>query len=189
MRKIIVSEFLSLDGVMEGPGPDDQFKLAGWTTPYFNGDIAKFKFDELFAADALLLGRITYQGFAKAWPERADEAGFANRMNSLPKFVVSTTLERPEWRNSTLIKDNVAEEISKLKQQPGQDILVGGSSVLVQTLMQRELVDKYQLLVYPVVLGTGKRLFKEGTSANLELVATKKFDSGVVLLSYQPAKK
>jgi dihydrofolate reductase len=180
---------VSLDGVMEGPGPIDEFKLAGWTMPYGNEKIGKFKLDELFASDALLLGRVTYQGFAAAWPSRTDEAGFADRMNSLPKFVVSTTLEKVEWNNSRLIKGNVAEEVSRLKQQPGQDILVAGSATLVQTLMQHDLVDEYRLLVYPVVLGSGKRLFRDGSNATLKLVGTKTFSSGVVLLRYQPDRK
>jgi dihydrofolate reductase len=189
MRKIIVSEFVSLDGVMEGPGPVDEFKLAGWTMPYWNEEIGKSKFDELFASDTLLLGRVTYQGFAAAWPSRTDEAGFADRMNSLPKFVVSTTLQKVEWNNSRLIKENVAEEISKLKQQPGHDILIAGSGALVHTLMQHDLIDEYRLLVYPVVLGSGKRLFKDGSNTTLRLVETKTLSSGVVLLCYQPDRK
>ncbi len=182
MRKVVVTMFVSLDGVMEEPA---------WTMPYWNDEIAKFKLDELFATDAHLLGRVTYQGFAAAWPSRTDEAGFADRMNSLPKFVVSTTLEAVEWNNSRLIKDakRVAEEVSKLKQQPGQDILVAGSGELVQTLMQHDLIDEYRLLVYPVVLGSGRRLFRDGSKATLKLVETKTFSSGVVLLRYQPAGK
>jgi dihydrofolate reductase len=180
MRKIVVAEFLSLDGVMEEPA---------WTFPYWNDEIAKFKYDELFASDAHLLGRVTYQGFAAAWPSRTDEAGFADRMNGLPKYVVSTTLEKAEWNNSTIIKENVADEISKLKQQSGQDILVAGSATLVNTLMEHNLIDEYHLLVYPVVLGSGKRLFKDGSKTNLKLVETKSFSSGVVALIYHPDKK
>src|SRR5689334_4248162 len=138
MRRVIVSMFVSLDGVMEDPA---------WTMPYWNKEIAKFKFDELFASDALLLGRVTYQGFTAAWPSMTDEEGYADRMNSLPKFVVSTTLEEVEW-NARLIKDNIAEEVSKLKQQHGQDILIFGSGELIYTLMQHDLVDEYRLLVY-----------------------------------------
>lgn len=184
MRKVIVSEFVSLDGVMEGPGPDDPFKYAGWTTAYFNPEIAKFKQDELFAADALLLGRVTYEGFSKAWPERKDEAGFADRINSIPKYVASTTLQKAEWNTSAIIKDNISEEISNLKRQNGKDILIAGSSVLVQTLIENNLIDEFSLLVYPVVLGTGKRLFKDGINTKLKLLETKKF-SEVVLLRYQ----
>ena len=180
MRKIVVSEFVSLNGVMEEPA---------WTTPYWSDEIAKFKFDELFASDALLLGRVTYEGFAAAWPSRTDEAGFADRMNNLPKFVVSTTLEKAEWNNSRLIKGNIVAEISDLKQQPGQNILVYGSGALVNTLGQHDLIDEYNLLIYPVVLGKGKRLFEDGSTASLKLVETKTFSSGVVALIYQPAKK
>jgi dihydrofolate reductase len=189
MRKVIVSEFVTLDGVMEDPGGAEKFEYGGWTMPYWNEEIGKVKFDELFASDALLLGRVTYQGFAAAWPGRTDEAGFADKMNGLPKYVVSPTLEKVEWNNSRLIKGNVAEEISRLKQQPGQDILIAGSGVLVRTLMQHDLIDDYRLLVYPVVLGSGKRLFQDGSNTTLRLVETKTFRSGVVLLHYQPANK
>lgn len=187
MRKVIVSEFVSLDGVMEDPGGAEKFEHGGWTMPYWHEEIGKVKFDELFASDALLLGRVTYQGFAAAWPGRTDEAGFADRMNSLPKYVVSTTLEEVEWNNARLIKGNIVEEISKLKQQPGQDILIAGSGELVHTLMHHDLIDAYRLLVYPVVLGSGKRLFRDGSKTTLRLVKTKAFPSGVVLLEYQAA--
>jgi dihydrofolate reductase len=179
MRKVVVTEYVTLDGVMEEPA---------WTGPYWNDEIAKFKFDELFASDALLLGRVTYQGFAKAWPSMTDEQGFADRMNSLPKYVASRTLEAAEW-NASLIKDAVADEVVRLKQQPGQNLLVYGSGDLVQTLMQHDLVDEYRILVYPVVLGSGKRLFKDGSTATLKLVDTKTFSSGVVALTYEPAQR
>lgn len=187
MRKIIVSEFISLDGVVEDPGGAEKFEHGGWTMPYWHDEIGKFKFDELFACDALLLGRVTYQGFAAAWPSMKDEAGFADRMNNLPKFVVSTTLTEATWNNSKLINANVVEEISQLKQQPGQDILISGSATLVHTLMQHGLVDEYRLLVYPVVLGSGKCLFTDVSKTTLKLVATQTFGSGVVLLQYQSA--
>ena len=188
MRRIVVSEFVSLDGVMEDPGGAEKFELGGWTMPYWDDEIGTYKFDELFASDALLLGRVTYQGFAAAWPSSTDEAGFADRMNSLPKYVVSTTLEQVEWNNSRLLKGNVAEEVSKLKQQPGQDILIAGSGELVRSLMHHDLIDEYRLLVYPVVLGSGKRVFTNGSNATLRLVETRTFSSGVVLLHYQPTK-
>lgn len=181
MRKVVVTEFLSLDGVMEEPGR--------WSAPFWHDDIATFKRDELFASDAQLLGRVTYQGFAAAWPSQTDEQGFADRMNSLPKYVVSTTLDTAEWTNSHLIKGKVAEDVATLKQQPGQDILVAGSGTLVQTLMRHDLIDEYHLLVYPVVLGRGKRLFTDGSTTTLSLVATKAFSSGVVLLVYRPAPR
>lgn len=175
MRNVVVTEFLSLDGIMEHPG---------WTMPYWNDEIAKFKGDETSASDALLLGRVTYQGFAAAWPESEDEG--AAYFNNVRKYVVSTTLDTAEWNNSHIIKGNVVEEITKLKQQAGQDILVNGSAMLVQTLMQHDLVDRYRLLVYPVVLGKGKRLFHEGATATLRLVETQAFSSGVTALIYEP---
>ncbi len=175
MRKIVVTEFLSLDGVMEEPA---------WTAPYWNDAIATFKGDEQDTSDTLLLGRVTYQGFAAAWPESEDEG--ADYMNNIPKYVVSTTLDKAEWNNSTIISGNVVKEITQLKQQDGQDILVYGSATLVQTLMQHDLVDRYRLLIYPVVVGKGKRLFQEGTSATLKLLESQSFSSGVVALDYEP---
>lgn len=182
MRRVVVTEFVSLDGVMEDPR---------WTFQFDRGDDGeKFKLDEVLASDALLLGRVTYQGFAEAWPSRTDEVGFAAKMNSMAKFVVSTTLDEVEWNNSTLIKDNVAEEVSKLKQQPGQDILVAGSRQLVHTLMQHDLVDEYRLMVFPVVLGSGKRLFEDGSdTTRLRLVDSKTVGEGVLILTYEPAGK
>src|SRR5713226_3946064 len=187
MRKVIVSEYVTLDGVMEDPGGGEKSEHGGWSFQFWNEEAAKYKFDELFASDALLLGRATYQGFAKAWPSMTDEQGFADRMNSLPKHVVSTTLKDLEWNNSRLITGNVAEEVAKLKQQPGLDILVAGSCELVQTLMQHDLIDEYRLMVHPVVLGGGKRLFRDGSATKvLRLVETKPFSSGIVILTYQP---
>ncbi len=182
MRKVVVTEFLSLDGVMEAP---DQ-----WHFPFFNDEMGKYKLDELYATDALLLGRVTYEGFAEAWPSMTDDAGFADRMNGLPKYVVSTTMDKAEWNNSTLIKENVADEISKLKQQPGQDIVVHGSADLVQSLMQHDLVDEYRLMIHPVVVGHGKRLFHDGIDTKaLKLVDTQTFDTGAMVLTFQPADK
>ena len=189
MRKIVVSEFVSLDGVMEDPGGAEHFEHGGWTRPYWDDGIGKVKFDELVASDALLLGRVTYQGFAAAWPSATDEAGFAERMNTLPKYVVSTTLDKAEWTNSHVIRGNIVDEVSALKQQSGQDILIGGSATLVQTLMQHGLIDEYRLLVYPIVLGSGKRLFPEGRPLPLRLTDTQTFSSGVVALTYQPAEQ
>ena len=180
MRKVVATEYVTLDGVMEDPG-------GSWSFQFWNQEAAKFKFDELFASDALLLGRVTYEGFAKAWPTMKDEAGFADRMNSLPKYVVSSTLEKLEWNNSRLIKGNIAEEVSRLKQEPGQDILLAGSADLVHLLMQHDLIDEYRLMVHPVVLGGGKRLFREASARKvLRLVDTKRFDTGVLVLTYEP---
>jgi dihydrofolate reductase len=178
MRKVVVTEFLSLDGVMQDPA---------WTSPYWNDEIAKFKGEESTASDALLLGRVTYQGFAAAWPQSKDEG--APYFNNVRKYVVSTTLDEVEWNNSKLIKGDFVEEITKLKQQDGQDITVHGSATLVQTLMQHGLVDRYRLLVYPVVVGKGKRLFQAGTTATLKLVEARSFSSGVAALIYEPARK
>lgn len=190
MRKVIASEYVTLDGVMEDPGGAEGFKYGGWSFQFWSEEAGKYKYDELFASDALLLGRITYQGFAAAWPTMEGTGDFGERMNSIQKYVVSTTLEKAEWNNSTIIKANVVEEVSKLKAMPGQDILIGGSGVLVHTLMQHNLIDEYRLMVYPVVLGSGKRFFKEGTDLlKLQLAETKTFSSGVVVLTYHPVRK
>jgi dihydrofolate reductase len=186
MRKVIASEFVSLDGVMEDPS---------WTFQYASEEQERFKFDELAASDALLLGRTTYEGFAASWPgmmeqyegpRREDLQGYADMMNGYPKYVVSTTLQEPlEWNNSTLIKGNIAEEIAKLKRQPG-DITVLGSGDLVQSLLVDDLLDELRLMVHPVVLGRGKRLFEDGGDQKaLELVELKTFGTGVLYLTYQ----
>lgn len=177
MRRLVVTEFLSLDGVMENPA---------WTFPYWNDEIAKFKGEETDASDALLLGRVTYQGFAAAWPQSEDEG--ALYFNSVCKYVVSTTLNSVAWNNSVLLNGKIADEIVRLKQEEGRDITVHGSATLVQALMQHDLVDSYRFLVYPVVLGEGKRLFKDGIAAKLELVETRSFSSGVAALIYEPAQ-
>lgn len=174
MRKIVVTEFVTLDGVMQSPHE--------WSLAYWNDEIAEIKNDEMFASDAQLLGRVTYQGFAEAWPSR--DGDYADRLNGLPKYVVSTTLKNAKWQNSHLIQNNVVQEIRNLKQEPGKDILVHGSQTLVQTLVQHDLVDQFKLLLYPVVLGQGMRLFGDGVNTNLKLDQTKTFDTGVILLRY-----
>lgn len=179
MRKVVVSEFVSLDGVMGEPG---------WTFQFESEDRNQYKFDELAAADALLLGRVTYEGFAAAWPGMAEQTGeYGAWMNGYPKYVASTTLEEPlEW-NASLIGEDIAGEISALKRQEGKDILVFGSADLVNTLIEQDLVDEYRLMVFPVVVGNGKRLFADGIDTKaLELVHTKTFDSGAVVLTYRP---
>ena len=176
MRKIIVTEYLTLDGVMEAPNE--------WSFQFWSDEAARYKFDELFSSDALLLGRVTYQGFAAAWPSVKDEAGFADRMNGLPKYVVSTTLEKAEWNNSTIIKENVVDEVRSLKEQPAQDILVAGSADLVSALMAHNLIDEYKFMVHPVIVGRGKRLFSD--KAVMKLVDTKTFGTGIIVLTYQP---
>ncbi len=177
MRNLIVTEFISLDGVIESPM---------WTFPYWNDEIAAFKGAETEASDALLLGRVTYDGFAQAWPERGDEDGGAF-FNGVRKYVVSNTLEKADWNNSVMISgDDVMEQIRQLKQQDGKDIYVHGSANLIQTLLRENLVDRIRLLVYPVVLGKGQRLFEEGLTQTLRLVETKTFSTGVTALIYEP---
>jgi len=191
MRQLIVSEFVSVDGVMEAPGGEAGYQHSGWVLafPQDPGQ-GKDKLDEVLEADILLLGRVTYQGFAAAWPGRTDEAGFADKMNSMPKYVVSTTLDRLEWDNSTLITGNVAHEVAKLKQQDGGPILVAGSRTLVHTLFEHDLVDEYRLMVFPVVLGSGRRLFPDDAADKtlLKPVAATSFDSGVAVHTYHPVR-
>ena len=186
MRKIIVSEYVTLDGIMEDPGGGDKSNYGGWSLQFWNEQAMKFKYDELFACDALLLGRVTYDGFAKAWPAMKDTDDFGERMNGISKFVVSTTLKAAEWNNSTIINNNVVTKIKALKEQSGQDILVAGSAELVHTLMQYDLVDEFRLMIHPIIVGGGKRLFGEGIDRKiLRLVDTKPFGSGIVVLTYQ----
>ena len=185
MRKLVASFFMSLDGVVEGPGPGDDFELAGWTMPYWDDDIGAFVQAGMQASDALLLGRVTYQGFASAFA--TDTGPDAAIMNSFRKYVVSTTLKQADWSNSTLIKGNVTEEVARLKQQPGRDIAISGSGTLVQSLLPEGLIDELNLLIYPVVLGRGKRLFSDGSNLTLQLKQSKTSSSGVLLLTYQRA--
>jgi dihydrofolate reductase len=188
MRKVIVSEFVTLDGVMEDPGGAEGFKHGGWTFQFGSTEQQQFKVEELFKADVLLLGRRTYQGFAAAWPTMPGTGAYGERMNSLPKYVVSTTLSEVTW-NATLITGDLTEELPRLKQEAGQDILIFGSGQLVQTLHARDLIDEYRLMVFPVVLGSGKRLFPDGDEKKMfRLVESKPFPSGVVVLTYQPVK-
>ena len=188
MGRIVVTEFVSLDGVMEAPGGGEDFKHAGWTFEINRGDKGeKFKVDETLASDALLLGRVTYEGFAAAWPSRDGE--FADKFNTMPKYVVSSTLEKPAWNNSTVLKGDLAEEVEKLKQQHERDIVVHGSATLVQSLVEQDLVDELRLMVFPVVLGTGKRLFGETSDKKpLRLTDTKIVGDGVAILTYEPAR-
>lgn len=187
MRKLIASEYVTLDGVMEAPGSETSLgKRGGWSFLFSSEEHRQFKFDELLAGDAILLGRVTYDIFAASWPSVTGE--FGDRMNSLPKYVVSTTLQKLEWNNSHLIDDarRVVEEVARLKEQPGKDILLFGSADLFHTLSQHDIIDEYRLMIYPVILGTGKRLFQEGNSIVLNLIESLTFRSGVVVLTYQP---
>ncbi len=176
MRKITITEFMSLDGVIENPQ---------WTFKYWNDEIAGFKGEETSANESLLLGRVTYEGFASAWPQRKDEDPGAAYFNGTRKYVVSSTLEKAEWNNSVIIKGDAVEEITKLKAEDGPNLVVHGSAKLAQTLIQNKLVDEIRLLVYPVVLGKGQRLFQEDSNVTLKLLSSRNF-GGVMGLVYAP---
>jgi dihydrofolate reductase len=186
--RIVVTEFVSLDGVMEDPGGAENFRHGGWSFEISRGDEGnKFKLDETVSSEALLLGRVTYEGFAAAWPSREGE--FADKFNAMPKYVVSSTLEEPEWNNSTVLEGDVAQEVAKLKQELGGNIVVHGSAQLVQTLVEHDLVDELRLMVFPVVLGAGKRLFGETSDKKpLRLVGSQVVGDGVTILTYEPAR-
>jgi dihydrofolate reductase len=185
--RIVVTEFISLDGVVEAPGGGEDFQHGGWSFEIDRGSEGnKFKLDETLEADALLLGRVTFEGFAAAWPSREDE--FADKFNNMPKFVVSSTLDEPEWNNSTVLRGDVVEEVSRLREQQDGDIVVHGSPQLVQTLLEHDLVDELRLMVFPVVLGSGKRLFGETSDKKpLRLADSKMVGDGVAILTYEPA--
>jgi dihydrofolate reductase len=182
MRKLVFTTFMTLDGVFENPGE--------WSAPYWSDETRQFKRAELFASDALLLGRATYDGFAEAWPTIRDEDGFSERMNALPKYVASATARDLAWNNSRAITGNVAEEVARLKAGDGGDLLIYGSGVLTRSLLPYGLIDEFRFLLYPLLQGTGKRLFPGGsTPTGLTLVETRPFESGVCLLTYRPAAK
>jgi dihydrofolate reductase len=177
MRKLVVSQFVSLDGVIENPM---------WTFPYWNDEIADFKHAELFGSNMLLLGRVTYDAFAGSWPGREDEQGYADHINTMSKAVVSTTRDDFAWGPTTVIRDNIGEGVNALKQQPGKDIVVFGSGKLVQALMDLDVVDQYNILIYPIVVGQGQKFFEDGRSAKLKVLQTMPFSSGVTGLVYVP---
>ena len=182
MRKVVAAEFLSLDGVMESP---DQ-----WHFPYFNDEMGQAVEEGFAASDALLMGRVLYEEWAAYWPNQdPEENPVAAQMNGVRKYVVSTTLDEPlEWNNASLIGENLAEEISELKRKPGKDIVISGSGALVRSLLEDGLLDELRLMVHPVVVGSGKRLFEEGEKQTaLDLVDSKTFSTGVVYLTYMPA--
>ncbi len=191
MGKLIVTEFISLDGVIEDPGGVEGSPHGGWSFRFPTPEGQQFKFEELLAGDVQLMGRVTYEGFAAAWPAMEETAGeFGKRMNSMPKVVVSTTLTEATWNNTTIISGDVAGEVAKLKGRYAGDVLVPASATLVDTLREHGLVDEYRLMVHPVVLGSGKRLFKDGAAGTiLELVDYRKAGPDVLLLTYRPAKK
>src|SRR5437899_9707571 len=178
-RTLAATLFMTLDGVVEAPDK--------WSFSFWSEETGKFKLAETRASDALLLGRVTYEGFAAAWPGRKDADGFADQFNSMPKYVASRTLKKLEWNNSHLIKGDLAAEVSKLKHQPGKDIVIHGSPGLIRSLLPHGLIDEFRLLVYPLVLGQGKRLFDEGSQVSLNLVESTTFSKGVVKLVYRPS--
>ncbi len=180
MRKIVAGLFISLDGVIEAPQT--------WHFPYFNDEMGAAVGAQMAASDAMLLGRVTYQEFAAFWPSAPADDPFTAVMNNTPKYVVSTTLETAEWQNTTLINGNIAEEIAQLKQQPGKEIGITGSATLVRSLLRMNLLDELRLLVHPIVVGTGKRLFPDGSEQTpLKLADSRTFSTGVVYLTYVPA--
>ena len=188
MGRIVVTEFISLDGVVEDPGGAEDYKYGGWSFEFDRGaDGDKFKLDETLASDAALLGRVTYEVFAEAWPSRSGD--FADKLNTMPKYVVSSTLEEPEWDNTTVLKGDLADEVSELKERYDGDIVVHGSVQLAQALTEQGLVDEYRLMLFPLVLGQGKRLFGE-TETRLRLTRAQQVGSdGVVVLTYEPTPK
>lgn len=191
MGKLVVTEFVSVDGVFEDPGGAENFEHGGWTFTFDHGDAGnRFKLDELMAADAQLLGRVTYQGFAKAWPSMTDDMGFAARMNAMPKYVASTTLSDADagWENSTVIRDDVAGQVRKVKEQYAGDVLVAGSGTLARSLLADGLVDELRLMVFPIVLGSGRRLLPDGTTTTrLRYLGTEAMGpDGIVAQTYAP---
>jgi dihydrofolate reductase len=180
--RLVATEYVSLDGVFEEPGR--------WSHPFFNDEAAQFKSNELQASDALLLGRKTYVGFAAAWPTMPNTGEFGEKMNTMTKYVISSTLDKVEWTGSKLVKGDLAAEVRKLKQEPGHDLLLSGSAQLFNALMHENLIDRYRFMVHPVVLGKGRRLFANGVDQSvLELAETKTFRSGIVILEYRPANR
>jgi len=191
MGRIVVTEFVSLDGVMQAPGGGEDYEHAGWTFEINRGEEGdQFKLQETLDAQALLLGRVTYEGFAAAWPQMQDMGAFGEKMNSMPKYVISSTLEQAEWNNSTVLSGDVVEEVAKLKGDVDGTILIAGSAQLAQTLLEHDLVDELRLMVFPVVLGSGKRLFGETSEKKrLTLTDSTTVGDGISILTFQPAGK
>lgn len=188
MSKIIVSEFVTLDGVMEAPGGEPGHPHTGWVFDFIGDEQIQYKLDETLEAESLLIGRVTYESFVGAWPKRS--GGFADKMNAMPKHVVSTTLRNPEWNNTSVISRDIVENIRRLRQREGGPILVAGSRMVVHTLMQHDMVDEFRLMIFPVLLGSGRRLFPETKAKTaLRLVDSRSFSSGVVVHTYHPASK
>jgi len=189
MGRIVVTEFISLDGVIEAPGGGEDYRHGGWTFEIERGQEGdRFKLDELLEAEAQLLGRVTYEGFAAAWPKMEDEAGFAEKMNEMPKYVVSSTLQRAEWQNTTILSGDPAASVARLKDEVDGVILVAGSATLVRSLIENDLHDELRLMVFPVLLGQGKRLFPEGEAKHrLKLLEERTVGDGISLVRYERA--
>jgi dihydrofolate reductase len=186
MRRVVAAEYLSVDGRMTMEDPEGRKQeRGGWTAPFWNDELEKMQHDLLFASDALLLGRVTYQGFAEAWPSTTDEEGFADRMNSLPKHVASTTLSEPLDWNATLLRGDVVGGVSRLKEEAGDNMLIYGSGELVRTLLAHGVIDELRLMIHPVVLGWGKRLLEDGDTSGLALTDSVATQKGVVTLTYR----
>ena len=184
MRKLIVTEFVSLDGVMEAPGGEPGHPHSGWTMDYHDDEQMKYKLDETLEAESLLLGRVTYEGFAEAWPPR--DGAFADKMNAMPKYVVSSTLTDPEWENTTVIGGDVPAEVAKLKEEDGGPILIAGSRTLVHSLIPTGRIDEFRLMIFPVAVGSGGRVWPDSPDKlPLELADTRRYDSGVVVNVYR----
>ena len=190
MSRVVVSEFVSIDGVMEDPGGAEDYRHGGWTFEIDRGEAGdRFKLEEVFEAEALLLGRVTYEGFASAWPTMSDEVGFAEKMNAMPKYVVSSTLEEAGWSNSTVLSGDVPDKVARLKRELDGVILVAGSAQLVQTLLEHDLVDELRLMIFPVALGLGKGLFGELSDKKpLRLTDLRQVGDGIAILTYEPAR-
>lgn len=189
MGRIVVTEYVSLDGVIEAPGGGEDYRHGGWTFEIERGEEGdRFKLEETLEAEVQLLGRATYEGFAAAWPSMTDEAGFAEKFNSMPKYVFSSTLEQAEWNNSTILSGDFAEQVGRLKRQIDGIILVAGSAQLVQGLVEHDLVDEIRLMVFPLLLGSGKRLFADHPDKKpLRLTGSETLGDGIALLTYEPA--
>ena len=191
MRRLIASEFVTLDGVMQAPGHDEHPDGKNtWALAYSGEDQERFKVDEVYEADAFLFGRVTYEIWAAFWPTAPKDEGFADRINAMQKYVVSTRLREATWGPAEIISDHVVERVRELKQQEGGDILLNGSADLLNSLIQHDVIDEYRLMLFPVLLGSGKRLFAETTDvSHLELTESRTFESGVTLLTYHPADR
>jgi dihydrofolate reductase len=188
MRKVVAAEYVTVDGVITDPGGIGEIERGGWSSAYFNEELGEYQSEQLFASDALLLGRVTFEGFAAAWPSMEETEGeFAVRMNALPKFVASRSLQEPLAWNGSLLNGDPADEVAKLKEQPGQDILIYGSGQLVNALHPHGLIDEYRLMVFPVTLGEGERLFPNGAKVGLKLTGAQTTSTGVLMATYEVA--